>query len=57
MSGGVRGIQYADFWRVTCPVCKVAPYTRCVRLDGSGAEIKGRHAARVTLGRMYRPLS
>ena len=24
MSGGVKGIQYADYWRVTCPACGAA---------------------------------
>lgn len=51
MTGGVKGIQYAGYWLVKCPRCKVAPYQLCVALDGSGRVLRSRHEARAVLGR------
>jgi hypothetical protein len=53
VSGGVRGLQTAGYWRVKCPQCGAAPFNSCVRLDGSGVELRQRHESRAVLGRMY----
>jgi hypothetical protein len=54
MAGGVKGTQWAAYWFVTCPRCKAAPYRQCVRVDGSGVELRSRHEARAMLGRITR---